>query len=91
MVEGGTAVFTCMGAGEPAPTFLWYFQGESCTNCYIMNDVEANTSVLTVSRVSLSDTGEYTCFVINEHGNDSATAQLQVLSKLCYTFKGQCG
>jgi len=43
----------------------------------------ADTSVLTILNVSTSDAGEYTCFVANQHANNSVAALLDVLSE-CY-------
>ena len=46
----------------------------------VQSDI-ATISALRVSNVSQSDSGSYTCLAVNDHGNDSATAELLFLSK----------
>ena len=83
VLEGRTAVFTCSAVAEPIPTFHWELNGTILTDPekYSISSVDDATSMLTINSVSLSDAGEYTCIAINDHGNDSAAADLQVLSK----------
>lgn len=84
--EGDNAVFRCMAFAEPSiHTVTWDFQGTpiSSSNKYIIMSEGADTSVLTILNVSTSDAGEYTCFVANQHANDSVAALLDVLSE-CY-------
>ena len=87
VVDGETATLNCSVVAEPMPTFLWLFEDTVLTNDYRhhINTLDAGTSSLTIFDISVSDTGNYTCLVVNQHGNDSATAELQVLSKLCST------
>ena len=82
-VIGSTATFTCVAEGDPDPTFQWSF-GESTLADNDKYDITATTSTLstlTVLDISLSDDGIYTCTATNVHGNDSASANLQVLCK----------
>ena len=83
---GSTATFTCAAEGNPVPTFQWRY-GESTLADNDKYDITATTSTLstlTVLDISLSDDGNYTCNVANDHGNDSASANLQVLCKWRY-------
>ena len=78
-----TAVFSCSAVGEPFPTYQWWFDGAVLLESakYRINNSNHETSVLTISLVSVSDAGEYTCLVSNPHGNDSAVVELKVLSE----------
>ena len=50
---------------------------------YIVVEESASVSVLTVVDVVAADDGEYTCDVMNDHGNDTGTARLEVICKSC--------
>ena len=89
VLEGDNAVFHCTAPAEPpVHTVVWKFQGIpfSQGNKYNITSEEADTSVLTILNVSTSDAGEYTCFVANQHANDSVTAVLNVFSKYFNTI-----
>lgn len=42
-----------------------------------------DTGKLTISRISLSDSGMYQCVAENEHGAVYASAELKVVGKQC--------
>ena len=84
VVEGGNAIFNCTAPSEPSVhTLTWEFMGTVISNDskHVITSVGADTSLLTIFNVTTSDAGEYTCFVANQHANDSATAELDVLSE----------
>ena len=80
---GSSATFTCVAEAEPTPTFQWSFEGLTVVNNDKYDITTTSTmSTLTVLDISLSDDGAYTCNATNDHGSDSASAELQVLCKL---------
>ena len=81
-LEGDMAVFVCLAEAEPLHTVEWFFQDSNIPLSGVRYSIEpssdANYGRLTVSSVTEADTGMYTCFVSNIHGNDSASAYLAV-------------
>ena len=68
--------FTCQALGGPNNTFEWTFNGSVLTDANITST--SLESTLTISSVSASDGGEYTCTVSNLAGNDSNSSTLYV-------------
>ena len=84
VVEGDNAIFNCTAPSEPSVhTLTWEFMGTVISNDskHVITSEGADTSLLTIFNTTTSDAGEYTCFVANQHANDSATAELDVLSE----------
>ena len=81
-LEGDAAVFVCLAESEPLHDVRWFFQDSdiplSGSRYTIEPSGDPNYGQLTVSNVAEADTGRYTCFVSNIHGNDSASAYLAV-------------
>ena len=84
VLEGDIATFTCLALAEPMPIFQWMFEDMLLTSNdkYKIRSISSDSSLLVINDISVSDIGEYTCVVMNEHGNDSATAEMQVLGEL---------
>ena len=71
-----THTFTCSAQGGPGNTFQWFFNGSLATNGQTsFSPAESN---YTISNVSASDGGQYTCVVSNAAGNSSETTTLFV-------------
>ena len=71
-----THTFTCETMGGPNNTFEWTFNGSALTDANITST--SLESTLTISNVSASDGGEYTCTVSNLAGNASDSSILYV-------------
>ena len=68
--------FTCEAMGGPNNTFEWTFNGSPLTDADITST--SLQSTLTISNVTASDGGEYTCTVSNLAGNESNSSTLYV-------------
>ena len=84
-LEGRDVIFECEAVSEPLYSVSWQFNETLLSNSTDEYSVDENSGQLTVFRVALIDTGEYTCIVENIHGNDSASATLTVQGML-YDF-----
>ena len=62
--------FNCSAQGGPDNTYQWQRNGTDLDN--------ETMETLTISRISATDGGEYTCVVSNAAGNDSASTLLNV-------------
>ena len=88
---GRSATFSCNVSAEPTPTIVWRFNGidlvdDGSKYTITRSDVTMNTqSVLTVNNLEVGDNGGYSCYVENEHGNETSTANLIVQSEFIYT------
>ena len=68
--------FTCQALGGPDSTFEWTFNGSVLTDANISST--SLESTLTITNVSASNGGEYTCTVSNFVGNASNSSTLYV-------------
>ena len=68
--------FTCQTLGGLNSTFEWRFNGSLLTDANITSTPLQST--LTISNVSPSDGGEYTCTVSNLAGNNFASSTMYV-------------
>ncbi|XP_034357187.1 leucine-rich repeat and immunoglobulin-like domain-containing nogo receptor-interacting protein 4 [Arvicanthis niloticus] len=76
--EGGHAVFSCSGDGDPAPTVSWMRpQGAWLGRVGRVRVLEDGT--LEIRSVQLRDRGAYVCVVSNVAGNDSLRTWLEVI------------
>ena len=71
-----TLTFTCRAQGGPNNIFEWTFNGSVLTDANITSTNLQST--LTISNVSASNGGEYTCTVSNLAGNASNSSTLYV-------------
>ena len=76
--EGGHAVFSCSGDGDPAPTVSWMRpQGVRLGRAGRVRVLQDGT--LEIRSVQLRDRGAYVCVVSNVAGNDSLRTWLEVI------------
>uniref|UniRef100_A0A3Q1AKF5 Contactin-4-like n=1 Tax=Amphiprion ocellaris TaxID=80972 RepID=A0A3Q1AKF5_AMPOC len=68
----------CKAIGKPRPTYRWLKNGQPLITEGRMH-VEAGR--LTISKISLLDSGMYQCVAENEHGSVYASAELKVVGK----------
>ena len=71
-----THTFTCQALGGPNSTFEWTFNGLALTVANITSTYLKST--LTISNVSVSNGGDYTCIVIYLASNASNSSTLYV-------------
>lgn len=65
--------------------FTWTKNGHSMNtnrNNYKIQQLDELTSILSLTRVSLEDAGNYSCIAQNEAGSASHTASLKVMGKI---------
>ena len=74
---GFTLTLSCTSEGSPPDTFTWMKDGVLITQSTAIitvthtSDIAVFRSEYTISRVTASDNGTYTCTVSNPFGNDS--------------------
>ena len=79
VVEGETVVIRCSTSGVPEPIVAWFFNGVPITD-----DGSGGTrilrggSVLSLSNVHQTQSGQYTCRAINSAGSDSFNYDLDI-------------
>nr|XP_022288617.1 hemicentin-1-like [Crassostrea virginica]XP_022288618.1 hemicentin-1-like [Crassostrea virginica] len=76
--EGKVFLLSCQAAGSPPPTVHWYKDGRQ-----ISDQVNSRVSVLSTGDLLFtlpkrSDTGLYSCEVVNEHGMDMASTKVVI-------------
>jgi len=57
---GDSATFTCTATGIPTPNITWYRSGKQVSGYEIIS-VTANSSQLTIKKVTYADHGYYEC------------------------------
>nr|XP_043881003.1 contactin-4 [Solea senegalensis] len=67
----------CKAIGKPRPTYRWLKNGQSLA---AEGRIQVEAGKLTISRISLSDSGMYQCVSENEHGAVYASAELKVVA-----------
>ena len=90
VLEGNDAILTCNATSEPTHIVQWLKDGMplNLTEKYSVSnfsqgiDEREVISTLIVFNSNMLDTGNYTCEVSNIHGNQSATAHVEVQSEL---------
>ena len=87
-LSGTNATFTCEAEADPQHTIEWTKEGEELFNSskYLITGLGTARSTLKIINLELSDTGNYSCFAENLHGNDSTSDQLFVQGKLLFTL-----
>uniref|UniRef100_A0AAQ4R5Y9 Contactin 4 n=1 Tax=Gasterosteus aculeatus aculeatus TaxID=481459 RepID=A0AAQ4R5Y9_GASAC len=68
----------CKAVGKPRPTYKWLKNGQPLAP---EGRIHVEASRLTISRISLSDSGMYQCVAESEHGAVYASAELKVVGK----------
>ena len=77
VVLGSSITLTCTSSGSPPDTFTWMKNGvpvtqsTNITTVTYTNTVAVFSSSYTISNVSVSDNGTYTCTVTNPIGSDN--------------------
>ena len=79
-LSGTNATFTCEAEANPQHTIEWTKGDQELFNSskILITGLGTARSVLTIIDLELSDTGSYSCFAENVHGNDSTTDELFV-------------
>uniref|UniRef100_A0A8C7SYN6 Ig-like domain-containing protein n=1 Tax=Oncorhynchus mykiss TaxID=8022 RepID=A0A8C7SYN6_ONCMY len=71
ITEGDTLSLNCSANGNPAPSYNW-----------LLPQADPNTmeerSVVTITDIAKSHSGDYTCFAINPLGNSTCTVNVEV-------------
>uniref|UniRef100_A0A8C5H9M9 Contactin-3-like n=1 Tax=Gouania willdenowi TaxID=441366 RepID=A0A8C5H9M9_GOUWI len=68
-------LWECRAIGKPRPTYRWLKDGEPLTG-----GIHVEAGRLTISRISLLDSGMYQCVAENEQGSIYASAELKVVA-----------
>ena len=82
--EGQDATATCFWIGDPNPTVQWLkddmvlIEFDLPDHIRISRLSSGTGSKLEIFSVTLNDTGNYTCYVINQIGNDFMVERLEV-------------
>ena len=77
IVLGSSITLTCTSSGSPPDTFTWMkdgvpvIQSTNITTVTYTNTMAVFSSSYTISNVSVSDNGTYTCTVTNPIGSDN--------------------
>ncbi|XP_029946974.1 contactin-4 [Salarias fasciatus] len=67
----------CKAAGKPRPSYRWLKNGQPLTT---EGRIHVEAGRLTISRISLLDSGMYQCVAENEQGSIYASAELKVVA-----------
>uniref|UniRef100_A0A672H149 Contactin-4-like n=1 Tax=Salarias fasciatus TaxID=181472 RepID=A0A672H149_SALFA len=70
-------VWECKATGKPKPSYRWMKNGD---NLESTERVQVANGVLSISRLTLSDTGMYQCVAGNKHGEVYSNAELRVIA-----------
>uniref|UniRef100_A0A8C7YSE3 Contactin 4 n=1 Tax=Oryzias sinensis TaxID=183150 RepID=A0A8C7YSE3_9TELE len=70
-------VWECKATGKPKPSYRWMKNGE---NLESTERIQVANGVLSISRLTLSDTGMYQCVAGNKHGEVYSNAELRVIA-----------
>ena len=78
--QGNTHVFVCVAISNPRPVFIFRFNGERLMFDSSKHNLATNSThaTLTVSNITGSDEGSYTCSISNRFGSVSTAAVLTV-------------
>uniref|UniRef100_A0A4W6FMC9 Contactin 4 n=1 Tax=Lates calcarifer TaxID=8187 RepID=A0A4W6FMC9_LATCA len=70
-------VWECKATGKPKPSYRWMKNGENLESA---ERIQVANGALSISRLTLSDTGMYQCVAGNKHGEVYSNAELQVIA-----------
>lgn len=84
-VVGDSADFECHVTGTQPIKVTWAKDSREIRSGgnYQISYLE-NTAHLTILRVDKGDSGQYTCYAVNEVGKDSCMAQLNIKGIFCF-------
>ena len=75
ITEGNTLSLNCSANGNPAPSYNW-----------LLPQADPNTmkerSVVTITNMAKSHSGDYTCIAINPLGNSTCTVNVEVTGEM---------
>uniref|UniRef100_A0A3B3WRY4 Contactin 4 n=1 Tax=Poecilia mexicana TaxID=48701 RepID=A0A3B3WRY4_9TELE len=71
-------VWECKATGKPKPSYRWMKNGENLESTE--ERVQVANGILSISRLTLSDTGMYQCVAGNKHGEVYSNAELRVIA-----------
>ncbi|GLD62147.1 contactin-4-like isoform X1 [Lates japonicus] len=71
-------VWECKATGKPKPSYRWMKNGENLESAE--ERIQVANGALSISRLTLSDTGMYQCVAGNKHGEVYSNAELQVIA-----------
>ena len=77
-LEGYSVTLNCIATAEPHHTVQWFYIDTELPNNTAKYSILLSNGSLIVFDVKLNDTGRYTCIASNVHGNDSASAYLEI-------------
>ncbi|KAM7402585.1 hypothetical protein PAMP_017809 [Pampus punctatissimus] len=70
-------VWECKATGKPKPSFRWMKNGENLEPAE--ERIQVGNGALSISRLTLLDTGMYQCVAGNKHGEVYSNAELRVI------------
>uniref|UniRef100_A0A8C6P3X7 Contactin 4 n=1 Tax=Nothobranchius furzeri TaxID=105023 RepID=A0A8C6P3X7_NOTFU len=73
-------VWECKATGKPKPSYRWMKNGENMESTEVRSRIQVANEVLSISRLTLSDTGMYQCVAGNKHGEVYSNAELRVIA-----------
>ncbi|XP_075952499.1 contactin-4 [Anarhichas minor] len=71
-------VWECKATGKPKPSYRWMKNGENLEPAE--ERIQVANGALSISRLTLSDTGMYQCVAGNKHGEVYSNAELRVIA-----------
>uniref|UniRef100_A0A673CDZ9 Contactin 4 n=1 Tax=Sphaeramia orbicularis TaxID=375764 RepID=A0A673CDZ9_9TELE len=71
-------VWECKATGKPKPSYRWMKNGENLESTE--ERIQVANGALSISRLTLSDTGMYQCVAGNKHGEVYSNAELRVIA-----------
>ena len=97
LVLGSNITLTCTSSGSPPDTFTWMImkdgvlvtQSTNITTLTYTSTTAVFSSSYTISNVSISDNGTYTCTVNNPIGTDNNSFTINI-RKLLYVLRPLC-
>ena len=93
VVVGEDLVVSCTAEGRPTPGILWrknntVLNSSQSENILILSS--NGRSELTITNVTNSDSGEYSCTAVNPFGNDTHFFQVNTIGKLVGIGQSSC-
>ena len=89
IVLGSNITLTCTSSGSPPDTFTWMKDGvlvtrsTNFTTVTYTNTTAVFSTTYSISNISISDIGTYTCTVTNPIGSDNYTFTVDIRKSLC--------
>jgi len=80
---GTNLVLSCLSLGDVPLNYQWRFSGGTLDSDTRVSGLTSNT--LTITAITDTDNGTYTCMVENAHGMDTANAVAIVIGEQCIT------